>query len=204
MEILRGLKFPSEDLDWGKKVLIGGVLNTVPILNFISFGYALETMKIVMERDYALPDWDMFGTKFMIGLKAVVITIAYMLIPIVIIIVSMFLGLFVGKENIAAIGATVAVMLSVVIGLVLPMAIANYVAKENLKAGFDFSEITKRIKAVFVEYVTYYIVIIILYVIAGLLFIIPVIGWIVGAICMFYIQLVFAYYFGMLYTKSES
>ena len=204
MEIIRGLKFPLEDLDWGKKVLIGGVLNTVPILNFISLGYALETMKMVMEKDYALPDWEDFGAKFMIGLKAVVINIVYMIIPIVIIIISMVVGLFFGKESIAMIGLSVGILLAVVIGVMLPMAIANYVAKGSMKVAFNFREITKRIMSVFVEYVVYYIIIIILMVVGLFLFIVPVIGWILGAIYMFYILLVSAYYFGILYVKSEA
>ena len=204
MEIIRGLKFPLEDLDWSKKIIIGGVLNTVPILNFISFGYSLETMKMVMEKDFALPDWDEFGAKFMMGLKAVIISIAYMLIPIVIMLASMVVGLFFGKESIAMIGVMIAMILAMVIGIMLPMAIANYVAKGNIKAAFNFGEITKRIKSVFVEYLIYYIAIILLYVVATVMFvIIPIIGWILGAICMFYLQLVFAYYFGILYTKSE-
>ena len=204
MEIIKGLKFPLEDLDWGKKVIIGGVLNTVPIINFISVGYALETMKMVMEKDYALPDWEDFGDKFMMGLKAVVINIVYMAIPIIIISVSMVVGLFFGKESIAMIGLSVGILLAVVIGVMLPMAIAHYVAKEKFSAAFNFSEIIKRIMTVFVEYVIYYIVIVILTVIGMFLFIIPVIGWIIGAIYTFYILLVSAYYFGRLYNKSES
>jgi uncharacterized membrane protein YdjX (TVP38/TMEM64 family) len=203
MEIIRGLKFPLEDLDWGKKILIGGVLNTVPILNFISFGYALETMKMVMDKDYALPDWDEFGAKFMMGLKAVIISIIYMIIPIVIMTISVIIGLFFGKESIAMIGLSVATLLAVVIGVMLPMAIASYVAKDSMKVAFNFTEIIKRIMSVFVEYVIYYIVIVILMAIGSFLFVIPVIGWILGAICMFYLQLVSAYYFGMLYNKSE-
>ena len=203
MEIIRGLKFPLEDLDWGKKILIGGVLNTVPILNFISFGYALETMKMVMDKDYALPDWDEFGAKFMMGLKAVIISIIYMIIPIVIMTISVIIGLFFGKESIAMIGLSVATLLAVVIGVMLPMAIASYVAKDSMKVAFNFTEIIKRIMSVFVEYVIYYIVIVILMAIGSFLFVIPVIGWILVAICMFYLQLVSAYYFGMLYNKSE-
>jgi len=34
MEIIEEIKFPSTNKDWGQKVLIGGILNMIPIINF--------------------------------------------------------------------------------------------------------------------------------------------------------------------------
>ncbi len=48
MDIVDGLKFPMNDKDWTKKVFIGGLLNIIPIVNFISTGYSLETMKLII------------------------------------------------------------------------------------------------------------------------------------------------------------
>ena len=48
MNILEGIKYPTNDENWVKKVIIGGVLNIIPIVNFIIFGYMIETMKYIL------------------------------------------------------------------------------------------------------------------------------------------------------------
>ncbi|AEH07056.1 DUF4013 domain-containing protein [Methanothermococcus okinawensis] len=204
MELSDGLKYPMEDTEWIKKIIIGGILNIIPIVNFISFGYALETMEsiIINKNQTNLPEWDEFGSKFIKGFMGIIISIIYLIIPIIIMIITTFsyghksTGLFVS-------GISVSGILMIIIGFILPMALANYVAKGSFGAAFELGEIIGRIKSVVSEYIVCYVVMIVLYVVAGFISAIPIIGWIIGAILGFYLQLVYAYYFGNLYTKSS-
>ena len=188
-----------EDLDWAKKVLIGGVLNTSLILIFISFGYVLETMKLIMEGESDLPDWEEFGAKIMMGLKGLVIVIAYMIIPIIVMIVFMISG----KINLMLMGILVGAILGLVIGYIVPMAIAHYVAKGKIKVAFEFKKIIKMMKPVFKDYTTSYILTVSLFILTMAIYTMPLIGWVVGSILLFYLLLVWAYYFAKLYMKSN-
>jgi len=38
------------------------------MVNFISFGYALETMGLIINNNETLPEWENFGSKFVKGL----------------------------------------------------------------------------------------------------------------------------------------
>ncbi len=100
-------------------------------------------------------------------------------------------------------GLIIGFILTMIFGFIIPMAIANFVAKDSFGAAFEFGEIINRIKSVFGEYVICYLVIIGLYIIVSIVMLIPIIGWILGSIFIFYIQLVYAYYFGTLYAKSS-
>ena len=84
MDFEKAIKFPMDDPAWIKKVIIGAILSIIPIINFISFGYALELLKNVIDSKEELPEWSGFGGKFVKGLVAVVIYIIYMLIPAII------------------------------------------------------------------------------------------------------------------------
>jgi hypothetical protein len=85
MDIGRSFSYVFEDQKWLSKVLIGGVINLIPIVNFAATGYWLDQTKRVTEgRDLPLPEWDNFGGYFMKGLMAFVATFVYSL-PVIII-----------------------------------------------------------------------------------------------------------------------
>jgi hypothetical protein len=78
MDIGKAFSYFTEDKDWIKKVLIGGLINIVPIVNFASTGYGLvQTKKVFDGNDLPLPEWDNFGAYFMKGLMAFVGQIVY-------------------------------------------------------------------------------------------------------------------------------
>ncbi len=73
MDIGRAFTYFSEDMNWLKKVLIGGIITLIPILNFAATGYWLTQTKRVYEgNDLPLPEWDNFGDYFVKGLIAAV------------------------------------------------------------------------------------------------------------------------------------
>lgn len=69
MDITRAIGYPFKDGNAIVKILIGTVINLIPIVNFISYGYSARVVKEVMAgREEAMPEWDDWGGDFMRGL----------------------------------------------------------------------------------------------------------------------------------------
>ena len=83
MDIGNSFQYPSRDKDWVVKVLIGGVLNIIPIANLIASGYVLTLMARSMDRlQEEMPKWDDWGGYLMKGLMVAVISLIYCVIPL--------------------------------------------------------------------------------------------------------------------------
>lgn len=95
MDIGKSFGFMFKDESWISRVLVGGLLGIVPILNFVIYGYMLEVIKNVSEdRELPLPTWDDFGGKFMKGLMVVIAGFIYSL-PLIVVWVVYFIALMV-------------------------------------------------------------------------------------------------------------
>ncbi len=81
VDIGRAFGFVFDDKEgWLKKVLIGGVIGIIPIVNFALYGYMIDVARNQMAgRDTPLPTWGDFGDKFMRGLYAIIIMLVYQL-----------------------------------------------------------------------------------------------------------------------------
>ena len=81
MDIGRSFTYITQDQDWVKKVLLGGVIMLIPVVGpFFALGYMLETMKnVIAGREIPLPEIGDFGGKLVEGLKAWVISFVYAL-----------------------------------------------------------------------------------------------------------------------------
>jgi hypothetical protein len=213
MDYGKQIRFPMTDKDWISKVIIGGLLSIFPIINFIAYGYEFKVMKNAMNKKPGLPEWKNFIDLFMKGLIIFIIVFIFMIVPMIIFGflagVSIISNLVYGFSNPYAIVASILPALIIggililIIGFILPMAIAMYIKSDKIDSAFKFNEIINRIKSVFSEYLTSYIVILILGFILGLIMLIPYIGWILFSFGTFYLGLVFANMFGELYLKSK-
>ncbi len=213
MDYGKMIKFPMNDKDWILKIIIGGILSIIPIINFISFGYEVKVMKNTINKTPFMPEWKGFIELFIKGLIVFVIALLYMIVPLIIfgavagfstlsyaiggftnpygIIVAILPALFIGG------------ILFLIIGFILPMAIALYIKSDNFSDAFKFSEILDRIKSIFGEYLASYIILVILGFILMLIGLIPLIGWLLSLFGSFYLG-VFAFnMFGELYLKSK-
>ncbi len=86
MDIGKSFTYVFEDPKWMMKVLIGGIVLLIPIVNFAVYGYMLTTLKNVADgQANPLPEWADFGAHFMKGLYAAVGVIVYLLPGIVVI-----------------------------------------------------------------------------------------------------------------------
>jgi hypothetical protein len=162
MDIGKAFGFVFEDERWVSKMLIGGLLIWIPIVNFAVFGYAFKVAQnVVQGNPRPLPEWSEFGDHFMRGLYWFVIRLVYLL-PALILYV-LFFCVLVGAGSAAnsqrggggagAFGALGLCLLPLVfvlalIGVFLSYAAdARYLATNNLSEAFKFSEVIASVRA---------------------------------------------------------
>jgi hypothetical protein len=82
----RAFSFVTEDPDWIKKIVIGGLVMLIPIVGTLALmGWGLEiNRRIITGESELLPEWSEFGALIMAGLKELVVVLVYML-PVIII-----------------------------------------------------------------------------------------------------------------------
>jgi len=79
--IENAFKFVFRDKNWIVKILIGGAIAVIPVLNFIAFGYALRILKDAKGgREAALPEWSEWNNLFREGLDVFIIGLLYGLV----------------------------------------------------------------------------------------------------------------------------
>ncbi len=84
MDIGKSFTYVFEDPNWIMKVVIGGIVGLIPIVNFAAYGYMLTAMKNVADgQPTPLPEWSNFGAHFMKGLYAFVGILVYFL-PVIV------------------------------------------------------------------------------------------------------------------------
>jgi hypothetical protein len=69
MDYGKSFSFVFDDEEWVQKILIGGILSLIPIVNLVAIGYGLKVLKnVAAGMEKPLPDWDDFGDYFVKGL----------------------------------------------------------------------------------------------------------------------------------------
>ncbi len=78
MDIGKSLGYAFEDEDWLTKLLIGGLVTLIPVVNLAAAGYALRVLRNVADGDERpLPEWNAFGEHFTKGLLLAVALLIY-------------------------------------------------------------------------------------------------------------------------------
>jgi len=159
MDIGRSFTYMFEDQDWIKKILIGGVLLFIPIVNFAVIGYFIEALRNTSEgRELPLPEWDNFGGKFMKGLMAFIASFLYALPIIIVMVVILGLTAMIAgsldndaAETVSTICPLIANCLvfvyMILVMLILPAAVIQYALTEQFGAFFRFGDMMALIKA---------------------------------------------------------
>lgn len=155
MDIGKAFGFVFEDEKWITKVLIGGLLIWIPVVNFAVFGYML-TVAGNVSRGVArpLPEWSDFGDLFMRGLNYFIITLVYQIPTIIIACVAgTALGGFSaalennpdsgaasGLVGLAACLYPLLIVMAIVLSLASYPALARYIQTGNLGEAFKFGD----------------------------------------------------------------
>lgn len=222
MDIGRSFTYMFDDESWIGKILIGGIIGIVPILNFAVFGYMLEATKNVTEgKALPLPDWgEDFGGKFMKGLLGWVIAMIYA-VPIWVIlcllwVVTLLLGggatMF--ESDAAATGAgglagvigicfyCLMALYGIAMIIWLPAALTRFAVQGDFGSAFQFGEIRNIIQANLGNYLLAIVIAIVAMAVAE----------IVGAIAcgvgmlftIFWAYLVYAFLMGNVWLEAQA
>jgi hypothetical protein len=173
MDVTRSFKYVFEDKDWIKKVLIGGVLNIIPVIGqAFMWGYGLRQLKNVKEgRELPLPEWNDWGGDLMRG---IMVFLGYLVYAIPLIILAIFSGIFGGLGTTAVLTAAragraggpgiwgfcvgVIALIQFIYGIALavwlPAALLNYVNVGSFMGFLKFADILAIIKNNLKDYIT--------------------------------------------------
>ena len=167
------LKFPFQGPDWRNRFLIGTALTLaaffIPLLPMIFvYGYTVAIVRRAIQgQDLELPAWDDWGKLGLDGLRLLVVSLAYTLPGILVLVAGWFLYMVTsifaplmmssggrGNEGLAVLGvlamfgSLAILMLSMALGFLLivlaliplPAAMAHFVAHDKVAAGFRVRE----------------------------------------------------------------
>jgi hypothetical protein len=209
MDIGKSVGYVFEDENWLTKVLVGGVIGLIPIVNLATIGYAVRTLQNVVEgRERPLPAWDDFGDFFVKGLMVFIGVLIYSL-PMILLNVGMIplgwmqdqrgIGEFIALLSVGV--ACVEMVYGLVVGVWAPAAIANYSVKGDLGAFFRFGEIWGLIANNLGDYVILLIVACVVSIVAGIVgFALCIVGL---AFTSFIEYLVYAHLLGQLVRQRQ-
>lgn len=143
-------RFPLKDKRWFIKILIGGLLMAVPIVNFFTFGYLLKILADAKDRkEPVLHEWNDWTGLFREGFMMFVVAVCYMVIFIPLFVLSM----------IPFIGYIFKAIAFLSFAPVCITALCLYIGRKELSAAFDFRSIIEKIKANVTDYLILAIVI---------------------------------------------
>lgn len=187
-------KFPLKDKNWLIKVLIGGALIWIPIVNFLVFGYLLKVLGDAKDKKEAtLPEWQNWPVLFQEGFMAFVIGLCYAA-PLFV------LGML------PLIGYLFRAITVFLLAPVVSIAICLYLERKQLPAAFDFKAIIEKIKLHLADYL-------IIALLTGIIMIVTGIGLILAVfifpliiiMCIWFYLLIVSYrLYGELFSASKS
>jgi len=186
------LGFPFQERQWFIKLIIGGAITLVPVLNFISLGYFLRCVRYGWTCRRVLPEWYKWGDLFKEGCLAFLIILAYLLLPFTVAWLIAILPL---------VGSVLAIIVILVMGLVIPMALAAFAIQRDIMDAFIIGEILVRTGRVLNYYLTAYFIAIIGFMVGFAVIWVPYIGFL-GGVIIFYSGAVFFNLVGVLYYKA--
>jgi hypothetical protein len=224
MDVGKSIGFVFEDKKWTNKLLIGMLVSIVPIVNFALFGWVIDIMKNVSQRQAEpLPDWDNFGDKFVKGAILFVASLIYSLPMLLITCPAFFLpftrgdfsregqqalaGMFIGTTALLACAISIYALL---LSFLLPAIFLNFARKGTFASCFEFGEIWRIMSKNLGDYIVAWLIIIVVSI--GASFVIGIVGtvlafipccgwilaWILFGVTGVYIAAVFGHLFGQI------
>lgn len=217
------LRFPIAGDSAVKTILIGGVLGFLGFLLIPIFfvqGYLVRVLRVAVEGGEEPPEFDEWGDMLVDGLKLFVISIAYFIVPTILLFVALFAvigtvavspgapsdvgaGAIAGAGFVGILLILVAILLFLVAVYFLPAAAANFARHDDLGKAFEFGTIIDA--ALSADYFVAAVIALVISLIAGIvssiLFAI-FIGIILAPFISFYAQVATYYVMARGYAKA--
>ena len=207
--------------DFGRLVILI-VLDLIPIVNLIVTGYASRVLKESPGAD-SPPKLENYGDMFIDGLKIVIVSVIYMLVPLVLIaagVGSFFAaGIMEGGPDFMLRGfspaymgllsgtglalALIGVLIAFVMLIILAAGIAHMIKTGKFGKAFAFGEILAVIRKIgWGKYIAWLILIVVLAGIVGAIAgAIPYVGWIIAAVIGPALTVFYFRSLGLLYSE---
>lgn len=207
MQVSRALSFIFEDEQWVSKLLIGALISLIPIFgSFAVMGYAIAVLRNVQEgQPRPLPGWDRLGDYFVDGILVWVATFVYSIPLLVLMCPLLFvwvlpalagesedlMAVLGGLAGIVSIGVgCLAFLYGLLIWILSPAIQIRYAETGKLGACLRFSEVFRFLFSnigpiIIAQLLVAAAGIVISTVLGGVisvLSLIPICGWIVGAV----------------------
>jgi hypothetical protein len=210
VDFAKAFTFPFEDDEWVTKLLIGGILGLIPIVNLVVLGYALRTLKNVADGvEKPLPSWDDFADYFVKGLVSLLGGVIWALPILVVAGLTVLLGLateqspnagYTGPFNACIMGLScLSSLYGLFLSAVLPAAFAEYAISGEFASLFRFGEIFRGITSNLGNYVMAALLAWLAQLVAGFGIILCIVGVV---FTQFWATLVGAHLFGQVYSGA--
>jgi len=163
MNIGRAFTFAFEDPNWLKKIGIAAVVFLIPFVGpIILMGWGLEiTRRVINDDPEPLPDWTNLADYLPKGFRAFVVSLAYMLPALLILICGQLVSIGAAaamSNSDSSLPGNIAVAVSVCMscfifilviaaGFIIPAANGNLAASDELGAAFRFNEVLGLVRA---------------------------------------------------------
>ncbi len=215
MDISRAIQFITDDEQWIKKILIGGVVVLLSIFIIPIFaltGYAIQIARNVKDgMDVPLPEWDDWGKYLKDGFVVAMAGFIYALPALILIIVGVAITGIGDATDIDAIAATGGVLLGLLsciaflwlLALVAigPAIYIQYIEHGTLGACLQVSEVINITRSNIGDILISVAVIMGLGIVTSLVTAIPCLGLIVALFTTPYLQFVSAHLYGQIAAK---
>lgn len=166
------------------------------IAAFLTLGYQLRTIATSIIGENEPPEFNEWTKMFLDGLRVFIISIAYGLIPTIILSVG-FIMILTGS-SVGLIVLLLGAILFIILGIISVMALSNMAYYNEIGAAFKFGEIKERIESIgWLEYIVMLILLAILYIIlavvASLVTLIPFAGLVLASLIIYPFIYLFLY-----------
>jgi hypothetical protein len=176
------IKYPFSDFS---KILILGIfliLSFLIIPGFLYVGYLFRTLKASFAGSDELPEFREWGGMFIDGLKVFVVLLVYTIVPLSLTILGMWASLIpiiatsnTGLAQLPAISlglisslSIIGGILGIIISFFIPVILANMAYYGELKYAFKFNELFQKMSEIgWVDYLIWYIVMLIIWTITA-------------------------------------
>ena len=173
MDIGKSFTYMFDDKKWLEKLAIGGLLSIIPIVNFFAFGYALRTLKRLMQgTDASLPEWDDWGQDWVKGLLGSFVAPLIYSLPLMIIAIPYAIVAAASSSDTGGLCGVAFTCISslwgLVMAVVLPAAMALYAESDEFSAFFNFSGILAFIRDNLGDYIIALLMMLVAGIVAGI------------------------------------